>query len=100
MEAALLFTDNTTMVKQSLSPKTRNFDQGAMHPAGKSLRQKCPPLSHGKVIFLAGEKRDFFALIKSSNADRLSFEWDLKRLPRAWSSRRVGADSGRLKQGK
>ena len=39
--------------------------------AGKSLRQKCPRLSHGKVILGQGEKRDIVALIKDSNEGRL-----------------------------
>jgi uncharacterized protein (DUF2252 family) len=38
--------------------------------AGKSLREKCPRLSHGKVILGQG-KRDVVALIKSSNEGRL-----------------------------
>jgi uncharacterized protein (DUF2252 family) len=41
------------------------------YQAGKSLRQKCPRLSHGKVILGQGEKRDIVALIKASNKDRL-----------------------------
>ena len=39
--------------------------------AGKSLRQKCPRASHGKVILGQGEKRDIVALIEASNKDRL-----------------------------
>ena len=39
--------------------------------AGKSLREKCPRLSHGKVILGQGKKRDIVALIKSSNEGRL-----------------------------
>ncbi len=39
--------------------------------AGKSLRQKCPRLSHGKVILGQGEKRDVVALIEASNKGRL-----------------------------
>jgi uncharacterized protein (DUF2252 family) len=38
--------------------------------AGKALRQKCPRLSHGKVVLGQG-KRDIVALIKSSNEGRL-----------------------------
>jgi hypothetical protein len=38
--------------------------------AGKSLRENCPRLSHGKVILGQG-KRDVVALIKSSNEGRL-----------------------------
>jgi hypothetical protein len=38
--------------------------------AGKSLRQKCPRLSHSKVILGQG-KRDIVALIKDSNEGRL-----------------------------
>ena len=41
------------------------------HQAGKSLRKKCPRLSHGKVILGQGEKRDIIALIEASNKDRL-----------------------------
>ena len=41
------------------------------YQAGKSLRQKCPRLSHGKVILGQGKKRDIVALIKASNEDRL-----------------------------
>ena len=39
--------------------------------AGKSLREKCPRLSHGKVILGQGKKRDIVALIKASNEGRL-----------------------------
>src|SRR5207249_5262682 len=39
--------------------------------AGKSLRGKCPRLSHGKVGLGQGDKRDVVALIKASNEDRL-----------------------------
>jgi hypothetical protein len=38
---------------------------------GKSLREKCPRLSHGKVIRGQGKKRDIVALIKASNEGRL-----------------------------
>ena len=38
--------------------------------AGKSLREKCPRSSHGKVILGQGE-RDIVALIEASNKDRL-----------------------------
>jgi len=38
--------------------------------AGKSLREKCPRLSHGKVV-LGQDKRDIIALIKASNEGRL-----------------------------
>jgi hypothetical protein len=38
--------------------------------AGKSLREKCPRLSHGKVILGQG-KRDIVAMIKASNEGRL-----------------------------
>jgi len=39
--------------------------------AGKSLREKCPRLSHGKVILGQGKKRDIVALIEASNEGRL-----------------------------
>jgi uncharacterized protein (DUF2252 family) len=39
--------------------------------AGKSLRDKCPRSSHGKVILGQGKKRDIVALIKASNEGRL-----------------------------
>ena len=39
--------------------------------AGKSLREKCPRLSHGKVVLGHGEKRDVVTLIKASNEGRL-----------------------------
>jgi uncharacterized protein (DUF2252 family) len=39
--------------------------------AGKSLRERCPRLSHGKVILGQGKKRDIVALIKGSNDGRL-----------------------------
>ena len=39
--------------------------------AGKSLRERCPRLSHGKVILGRGKKRDIVALIKASNEGRL-----------------------------
>jgi uncharacterized protein (DUF2252 family) len=41
------------------------------HEAGKSLREKCPRSSHGKVILGQGDKRDVVALIEASNKDRL-----------------------------
>ncbi len=41
------------------------------HQAGKSLREKCPRSSHGKVILGQGKKRDIVALIKASNEGRL-----------------------------
>jgi hypothetical protein len=41
------------------------------HAAGKSLREKCPRSSHGKVILGQGDKRDVVALIEASNKDRL-----------------------------
>ena len=43
---------------------------GERQQAGKSLREKCPRLSHGKVILGQG-KRDIIALIKASNEGRL-----------------------------
>ncbi len=39
--------------------------------AGKSLREKCPLPSHGKVILGHGDKRDIVELIEASNEDRL-----------------------------
>jgi len=39
--------------------------------AGKSLREKCPRLSHGKVILGQGDERDIVKLIEASNKDRL-----------------------------
>ncbi len=41
------------------------------HEAGKALREKCPRLSHGKVVLGRGGKRDIVALIKASNEGRL-----------------------------
>jgi hypothetical protein len=41
------------------------------HQAGKSLREKCPRSSQGKVILGQGEKRDIVTLIEASNKDRL-----------------------------
>jgi uncharacterized protein (DUF2252 family) len=39
--------------------------------AGKTLRQKCPRPSHGKVILGQGKKRDIVGLIEGSNKGRL-----------------------------
>src|SRR5512139_1679796 len=39
--------------------------------AGKALRDKCPRLSHAKVVVRQGKKRDVVALIKESNEGRL-----------------------------
>ena len=39
--------------------------------AGKSLREKCPRISHGKVVLGHGGKRDVVTLIKASNEGRL-----------------------------
>jgi uncharacterized protein (DUF2252 family) len=39
--------------------------------AGKSLREKCPRLSHGKVILGQRKKRDIVGLIEASNKGRL-----------------------------
>ena len=39
--------------------------------AGKALREKCPRVSHGKVVLGHGEKRDVVALLKASNEGRL-----------------------------
>ena len=41
------------------------------HEAGKSLREKCPRTSHGKVVLGQGDKRDVVELIEASNEDRL-----------------------------
>jgi len=41
------------------------------YQAGKSRRDKCPRLSHGKVILGQSNKRDVVELIKASNSDRL-----------------------------
>jgi uncharacterized protein (DUF2252 family) len=41
------------------------------YQAGKSRRERCPRLSHGKVILGQGKKRDIVALIKASNEGRL-----------------------------
>ena len=41
------------------------------HEVGKSLRQKCSRVSHGKVILGQGKKRDIVALIEASNKDRV-----------------------------
>jgi len=41
------------------------------HDAGKSLREKCPRTSHGKVVLGQGDKRDVVELIEASNEDRL-----------------------------
>jgi hypothetical protein len=41
------------------------------HEAEKSLREKCPRTSHGKVILGQGDKRDIVGLIEASNKDRL-----------------------------
>ena len=39
--------------------------------AGQALRDKCPRLSHAKVVVRQGKKRDVVALIKESNEGRL-----------------------------
>ena len=49
--------------------KIRTTDERVQ--AGKSLRDKCPRASHGKVVLGQGEKRDIVALIEASNEDRL-----------------------------
>jgi len=41
------------------------------HQAGKALREKCPRLSHGKVVLGQGDKRDIVKLIEASNKGRL-----------------------------
>ena len=53
------------MAKVTLLTKEQRYQ------AGKSLRQKCPRLSHGKAILGQGDKRDIVALIEVSNKDRL-----------------------------
>ncbi len=53
------------MAKVKLLAKEQRYQ------TGKSLRKKCPRLSHGKVILGQGEKRDIVALIEASNKDRL-----------------------------
>ena len=53
------------MAKITLLAKEQRYQ------AGKSLRQKCPRLSHAKVILGQGKKRDIVALIEASNKDRL-----------------------------
>jgi uncharacterized protein (DUF2252 family) len=51
--------------------KVKLLTKEQRYQAGKSLRQKCPRLSHGKVVLGQGEKRDIVALIEDSNKDRL-----------------------------
>jgi uncharacterized protein (DUF2252 family) len=51
--------------------KIRILTKEQRHQAGKSLREKCPRSSHGKVILGQGKKRDIVALIKASNEGRL-----------------------------
>src|SRR5512147_3131501 len=41
------------------------------HDAGKTLRDKCQRLTHGKVILGHGDKRDVVTLLKASNEGRL-----------------------------
>ncbi|MGO9604307.1 MAG: DUF2252 domain-containing protein [Candidatus Binataceae bacterium] len=53
------------MAKVKLLTKEQRYE------AGKSLRQKCPRLSHGKVVLGQGRKRDVVALIQASNQGRL-----------------------------
>jgi uncharacterized protein (DUF2252 family) len=53
------------MAKITLLTKEERYE------AGKSRRQKCPRLSHGKVILGRGDKRDIVKLIEDSNKDRL-----------------------------
>jgi uncharacterized protein (DUF2252 family) len=53
------------IAKEIRSPEQRG-------QAGKLLRDKCPRMSHGKVVLGQGEKkRDIVALVKASNDDRL-----------------------------
>jgi hypothetical protein len=49
--------------------KIRTVDE--RQQAGRSLRAKCPRLSHGKVVLGQGDKRDVITLIKESNEGRL-----------------------------
>ncbi|HKN02040.1 MAG TPA: DUF2252 domain-containing protein [Candidatus Binataceae bacterium] len=51
--------------------KVKLLTKEQRYQAGKSLREKCPRLSHGKVILGHGEKRDILALIEASNEGRL-----------------------------
>jgi uncharacterized protein (DUF2252 family) len=51
--------------------KIRILTKEQRQQAGKSLREKCPRLSHGKVILGQGKKRDIVALIRESNEGRL-----------------------------
>ena len=53
------------MAKVTLLTKEQRYQ------AGKSLRQRSPRSSHGKVILGQGKKRDIVALIKASNEGRL-----------------------------
>jgi uncharacterized protein (DUF2252 family) len=50
-------------------PKIRTREE--RHAAGKALREKCPRLSHRKLVRGRGGKRDIVALIKASNEGRL-----------------------------
>jgi len=52
-------------------PKVEILTKEQRHEAGKSLREKCPRLSHGKVVLGQGRKRDIVTLIKESNEGRL-----------------------------
>jgi uncharacterized protein (DUF2252 family) len=56
-------------LEKSGSSKLRTTDD--REQAGKSLREKAPRLSHGKLILGQGDKRDVVALIEASNQDRL-----------------------------
>ena len=57
--------DAVGMTKQKIqTPEQRR-------QAGKSLRKKCPRLSHGKIILGQGDKRDVVSMITSSNKNRL-----------------------------
>jgi uncharacterized protein (DUF2252 family) len=51
--------------------KVKLLTKEERYQAGRSLRQRCPRLSHGKVILGQGKKRDIVALIKASNEGRL-----------------------------
>jgi hypothetical protein len=51
--------------------KIKILSKEQRHQAGKSLRQRCPRWSHGKVVLGQGEKRDVVALIEASNEDRV-----------------------------
>jgi len=51
--------------------KTKILTKEQRYEAGKSLRDRCPRSSHGKVILGQGDQRDIVALNEASNKDRL-----------------------------